>query len=177
MEVDNNIIISTNSRSSNDGKSSSSISKNNISSSNSHNENLTLSMVLTDFEFSSRFTEFLHSTLSVENLSFWLAVENYKRFILVTMDTTNSNTNILYTMSPEALLKAKAMEIYDKYFKNNCLLNLDAVVINELEHKIKSNSDKEIYHVFDEAQTCVTALLQDDCIPKFKKRVIYIKHT
>lgn len=100
------------------------------------------------------FEEFLISEFSVENLLFYLDVQNYKK------------------LTSTSQLQIRFKEIYSKYFATGavCELNVDSQVLREIQVEYnKVSSDKvSLFSIFDDAEAACYQLMTESSFIRFK---------
>lgn len=104
--------------------------------------------ILDDIELTTAFKLFLNKLHSVENLSFWLEVEAFKKM-------------------PPSKLQEYAQAIYQKYVSSISSdgLNVDSSLKDELSYALLSGNIRN--DLFDEMQDAVYILLELDSYRKF----------
>jgi len=113
-----------------------------------------LQKILEDSELARVFWEHLHELYSNENLSFWMAVEEYKKL-----------------QESSERQREKCQEIFKKYFDKDSIyeVNIDADLRRELEQSIE-NPDA---NTFNKAQKAVWMLMAMDSYPRFINSELY----
>ncbi|XP_068427039.1 regulator of G-protein signaling 5b [Clinocottus analis] len=100
------------------------------------------------------FREFLHSEFSEENITFYLACENYRK-------------------TKHSKLAAKAQNIYDEF------IDSDAPREVNLDHVTKAITKENMEHpnlsCFNLAQDKIYTLMEKDCYPRFLKSSTYLE--
>ncbi|XP_058493488.1 regulator of G-protein signaling 21-like isoform X2 [Solea solea] len=99
------------------------------------------------------FENFLKTEYSEENLSFWLACENYKK------------------ITSEAEMTDAANGIYAEFVRVDALrqINIDCVTREEISRNLSQPGPD----CFDSAQRLIYSLMENDCYPRFLKSEIY----
>lgn len=100
------------------------------------------------------FRKFLESEFSVENLDFWLAVEDYKK------------------VKDDRLRVSKAREIYDEHVSPvaPAQVNIDFRTQQEIKDRMSHNLSSDI---FDSAQKSVFTIMENDSYARFVRSKYY----
>jgi len=119
--------------------------------------NLTFLEMLEDKTLSLLFRDFLRDQYMVENLNYWVEIEEYK------------------IMSNDVLIQEQAKLLYKKYIiqGGKMELNIDDDMRKDIMRAI--NNKVATLSTFNETQKFVLSLLEHDCYPKFLRSKTY-KH-
>ncbi|XP_051980031.1 regulator of G-protein signaling 21 [Xyrauchen texanus] len=117
----------------------------------------TLGLKLTDLlqnkDYLAAFHSFLQSEFSAENIEFWQACREYKR------------------MTSPCKLSNKASEIYEKFL--HPMAQKEVNIDYHTREKIKKSLMKPDLTCFDEAETLIYRLMEEDSCPRFIKSEAY----
>jgi hypothetical protein len=111
-------------------------------------QNITIEQCIQDEDLSVLFWTFLKEHYFMENLSFWLEIEDYKK------------------IPDRTILKHRAEEIHEKYFKSGSEyeLNVGDDLKQALDKDLKNGATP---NAFDAIQQTAWGILKVECFPKF----------